>query len=91
MRCRCPYCANRFWQTRNTEGAQFCRRCHQLFVAPPEEKTPSWVLGVVVILMANWQIISHHPPALAAVSIERRSPDMPQGQTPLCSENSQVC
>ncbi len=91
MRCLCPHCRRHFWQARNTEGALFCRQCHRLFVAPPEAKVPPWVLGVVVILMANWQIMAHHSAALAVVRIERQSPDFHQGRTPVFVENAGLC
>jgi hypothetical protein len=91
MRCRCPFCSHRFWQARNLESAQFCRKCHRLFMAPPEARVPPWVLGVVVVLMANCQIMSHHSAALAAVQIEQRSPDGPQGGVPLCLPDGEMC
>jgi hypothetical protein len=62
-----------------------------LFVVPPERKTPPWILGVVVILMGNWQIMTHRPVVLAGVVIERRLPDIPQGQTPRSGGNGQWC
>ncbi len=57
MHCRCPHCSHRVKQLRNTEGPQFCRNCHELFIAPVEKKLPPWILGVLVVLTANWQII----------------------------------
>jgi hypothetical protein len=91
MRCRCPYCCHRFWQARNLEGAQFCRQCHRLFVAPPEAKVPPWILGVVVILMGNWQIMTHRPVAVAAMQAQRQCPDLPRGQTPVSLRSSGLC
>jgi hypothetical protein len=57
MHCRCPYCSQKVVQTRNYEGPNFCQKCNKLFVLPPPKKIPPWVLGVLVILTANWQIL----------------------------------
>ena len=58
MRVHCPYCDERVVQARNLDGPNFCPKCQKLFYAPEEPKLPPWILGIVVILMANWQIIS---------------------------------
>lgn len=57
MRCQCPYCSEWVVQNRNLDGPNFCQKCKKLFVAPQPEKMPPWILGVVVILMANWHIL----------------------------------
>jgi hypothetical protein len=58
MRVHCPYCDERVVQARNLDGPNFCPKCRKLFYVPEEPKTPSWIQGVLVILVANWQIIS---------------------------------
>ena len=58
MRTNCPYCNQRVAQARNWDGPNFCPQCLKLFYVPAEPKTPPWILGVLVILVANWQIIS---------------------------------
>ncbi len=59
MRCYCPHCSHRVVQARNLDGPNFCEHCKKLFFPPIPEKIPPWVLGVLVILMANWQILYH--------------------------------
>jgi hypothetical protein len=59
MRFYCPHCSEVVKQARNWEGPNFCPGCEQLFDAPPEEKMPPWILGVVVFLAANLQIHWH--------------------------------
>jgi hypothetical protein len=54
----CPYCNGRLIQTKNLDGPNFCPQCQKLFYAPEDPKLPSWILGVLVILVANWQIMS---------------------------------
>jgi len=57
--CKCPYCARLIKQDRNVEGLNYCTSCGKLFLMPPLHRVPSWVLGVLVILMGNWQLICH--------------------------------
>jgi hypothetical protein len=57
MRCICPYCSQMVIQLKNLDGPNFCQYCGKLFFAPKPENVPPWVLGVVVVLMANWQIM----------------------------------
>jgi hypothetical protein len=57
MRFHCPFCSEIVIQSRNAEGPNFCQKCGKLFVPPPPEKVPTWVLGVLVFLTANWQIM----------------------------------
>jgi hypothetical protein len=44
-------------QTMNRDGPNFCEKCNCLFYAPEERKMPAWILGVLVILVANLQLI----------------------------------
>lgn len=59
MQVQCPHCQALVSQTKNTEGPNFCPKCRRLFRAQ-ERKLPAWILGVLTILVINWQIISHH-------------------------------
>lgn len=59
MSVRCPYCDGRVVQPKNSDGPNFCPECRRLFYMPDEPKMPPWILGVLVILVANWQIILH--------------------------------
>jgi hypothetical protein len=59
MRYHCPKCEHFVVQAKNREGPNFCTRCGNLFYAPSDPTLPPWILGVLVILTANWQIISH--------------------------------
>ena len=58
MRVDCPYCKGHVIQAKNVDGPNFCPECQKLFYVPEEPKLPPWILGVLVILVANWQIIS---------------------------------
>jgi len=58
MRYACPYCGRSIRQTRNTDGPNFCPHCRALFYMPEPGKTPSWVWGVVVVLVGHWQVVS---------------------------------
>jgi hypothetical protein len=58
MKTACPYCQARVVQARNCGGLNFCLACEKLFLAPPERPLPPWILGVLVFLVAHWQIIS---------------------------------
>ena len=55
MRYPCPRCSELVVQTRNLEGPNFCPQCRTLFIMPTPPKMPPWILGVLVILVANWQ------------------------------------
>jgi hypothetical protein len=59
MNAQCPYCNGHVKQVRNSDGPNFCPDCQKLFYVPEEPKMPPWILGVVVILMADWQIMSY--------------------------------
>lgn len=58
MRCNCPHCAQLVRQDENVEGLNYCTKCQRLFLVPPKEKLPPWILGVLVVLTGNWQLIS---------------------------------
>jgi hypothetical protein len=58
MRIDCPYCQGYVTQAKNAEGPNFCPACQKLFYVPDQRSVPPWVFGVLVILTANWQIIS---------------------------------
>ena len=58
MPIKCPDCRQRVVQARNREGPNFCPQCQRLFEVSGEPQMPPWILGVLVILVANWQIIS---------------------------------
>ena len=57
MSVHCPYCDQRVTQRRNEEGPNYCAQCNKLFSLPPDRPVPPWILGILVILTANWQII----------------------------------
>lgn len=59
MRCVCPYCFESVVQAKNRDGPNFCANCHKLFWWPNVEIMPPWILGVLVILTANWSIMCH--------------------------------
>ncbi len=56
MRCLCPQCSEEILQIKNSEGPNFCPNCHALFYAPRQNRTPSWILGVLVVLVASLQL-----------------------------------
>lgn len=60
MRAICPYCNQHVAQARNADGPNFCPSCLKLFYVPEDPKMPPWILGVLVILVANWQIMVIH-------------------------------
>jgi hypothetical protein len=57
MSVQCPQCGRMVEQTKNRDGPNFCENCFCLFLAPEDRKMPPWILGVLVILVANLQII----------------------------------
>jgi hypothetical protein len=57
MNVRCPECGMLVKQTKNRDGPNFCENCFCLFYAPDERRMPPWILGVLIILAANMQII----------------------------------
>jgi hypothetical protein len=60
MHTHCPKCHGLVVQTRNRDGPNFCPHCYTLFDAPEKEKMPPWILGVLVFLTANLQLVSQH-------------------------------
>jgi ribosomal protein L37AE/L43A len=56
MRFICPNCSELVVQDRSWSGMYFCRHCRRLFEGI-EEKLPPWILGVLVIVTANWQMM----------------------------------
>jgi hypothetical protein len=57
MNLVCPHCSQKVFQRRNKEGPNFCTECRRLFFLAPDREVPPWILGVVVVLIGNWQII----------------------------------
>jgi len=57
MKCVCTHCGGLVYQDRNPEGHNYCVHCGRLFLAPPEPMVPTWIWGIVVLLLANWQIL----------------------------------
>jgi hypothetical protein len=58
MRVPCPQCKTLVIQAKNRDGPNFCPNCCRLFYPPEEQKVPSWILGVLVILVANLQVVN---------------------------------
>ncbi len=58
MHLQCPNCEKRVRQAKNRDGPNFCPACGQLFYLPEERPTPPWIMGVLTILVANWQILN---------------------------------
>jgi hypothetical protein len=58
MRAQCPECHTMVVQSKNHDGPNFCPNCANLFYAPEDAAMPPWILGVLVVLVANLQIIS---------------------------------
>ena len=54
---KCTHCGELVRQDRNQEGQSYCIKCGRLFLVPAEARVPPWIWGVVVVLMANWQIL----------------------------------
>ena len=57
MHCSCPHCSQIVVQKKNVEGPNFCPKCCKLFYVPPERELPPWILGVLVVLVGNWQLM----------------------------------
>jgi hypothetical protein len=58
MRPLCPYCNGHVMQAKNLDGPNFCPECRKLFYVPEDPQMPPWILGVLVVLAVNWQIMS---------------------------------
>ena len=50
----CPRCCPLGVRVRNRSGLNYCQKCGSLFLGPPESVLPPWILGVLVILAANY-------------------------------------
>ena len=57
MKCTCTHCGEFVNQDRNLEGHNYCTTCGNIFLVPSEPKVRTWVWGVVVFLMTNWQVL----------------------------------
>lgn len=57
MHVDCPYCDGRVRQARNWDGPNYCPKCQKLFYMPEVPKMPPWILGILIITVANWQIM----------------------------------
>jgi len=58
MHTHCIYCQAVVVQSMNREGPNFCTNCQKLFYVPEDPKLPTWILGVLVVLVGNLQIVS---------------------------------
>jgi hypothetical protein len=58
MRVYCPHCGGCVAQAKNLDGPNFCPMCRRLFYVAEPPELPVWILGVVTVLVAHWQIIS---------------------------------
>jgi hypothetical protein len=59
MRCHCPRCFQLVDKCAQPGGLQYCSNCRTLFLAAPPYLVPPWVLGVLTVVVAAWQIICH--------------------------------
>jgi hypothetical protein len=50
----CPRCCPLGVRGRNRSGLNCCEKCGSLFLVPPGRSLPLWILGVLVILAANY-------------------------------------
>jgi hypothetical protein len=57
MRCHCPRCCQLVKNDDKVEGLQYCRTCRRLFLVPAQPSVPPWILGVLVVLTAYWQMM----------------------------------
>jgi hypothetical protein len=60
MRCDCPHCSHVVIQARNLEGLNYCPACQRLFLVPPAPRVRPWIWGVLVVLVAYWEIVAGH-------------------------------
>jgi hypothetical protein len=58
MRTNCPQCQAVVVQKKNRDGPNFCPNCRRLFYACNDRTVPTWILGILVILLANLQMMS---------------------------------
>jgi hypothetical protein len=57
MICICTHCGEVLTQDREPEGLNYCTNCRNIFFVPLKPRVPSWIWGVVAVLMANWQLL----------------------------------
>jgi hypothetical protein len=57
MRCLCPRCRQLVKKGDGVEGLQYCRTCRRLFIVPRQPSVPPWILGILLVLAAHWQLI----------------------------------
>jgi hypothetical protein len=57
MKCTCTQCGQSQSLDRSPAGLNYCSNCGNLFLVFIEAKVPTWIWGVVVVLMLNWQIM----------------------------------
>jgi DNA-directed RNA polymerase subunit RPC12/RpoP len=57
MNYACTHCGELVSQDRTLEGPNYCIRCGKTFMVAAASEVPTWIWGVVVLLMANWQIL----------------------------------
>ncbi len=57
MKRTCTNCGELVSQDQNLDGHNYCINCGEFYLVSAESKMPTWVWGVVVVLMLNWQIL----------------------------------
>jgi hypothetical protein len=57
MRYNCPFCSWEIVSPDDTGSVGFCSNCRSLFRAPLPQQVPPWILGVLVVLVGNWQVL----------------------------------
>jgi hypothetical protein len=41
-------------QDRNVDGLNYCTNCKKLFFVPPKRTVPTWIWGVLAVMIVNW-------------------------------------
>jgi hypothetical protein len=54
---KCTHCGELISQDQNLDGRIYCIHCGSFFMSQLESVVPTWVWGIVVVLMAQWQIL----------------------------------
>ncbi len=57
MRTKCPGCQAVVVQKKNRDGPNFCPNCRRLFYAYEDRIIPKWVVGILLILLANLELM----------------------------------
>ena len=57
MECTCTNCGELVSDDQNLDGRNYCINCGKFVEVPSKPKVPTWMWGVVVVLLANWQIL----------------------------------